>query len=413
LPVRGPLMSTPEEMRTRYNVLKPHLKGNLCRLWAAAEAAAIGRGGIRRVAEATGLSCARISAGLRELRGCQRPRRTSPAKRGPKFWEDKDPTLLSDLEGLVADEIAGSPVSEQTWVRSSTRRLRDKLRKKGHRVGHCTVHRLLRKLGFSLRANRKRRGSSQCPGRDEQFRYIAAQRERFRQSGLPSISVDTKQKELIGEFQKPGKTWCKKAAEVNDHDFTSMAECRAVPFGIYDMLRNEGHVTVGTSNDTPEFAVGAIARWWEHEGCAAYPRAVELLILVDCGGTNGARCKAWKLNLQERLCDRFGLTVTVCHYPPGCSKWNPIEHRLFSQISINWAGKPLKTLGVMLGYIRGTTTSTGLKVKAYLDEGTYRKGQKVSREAMDGLDIKHHETCPEWNYTIRPRDGSNRKGSAP
>ncbi len=406
-------MSTPEEVRTKYSLLKPHLKGHLHRLWAAAEAAAIGRGGIRHVAEATGLSCARISAGLRALRGCEQPRSATPAKRGPKFWEDKDATLVSDLKELLADEVAGSPVNEQTWVRSSTRRLRDKLREKGHQVGHCTVHRLLRKMGLSLRANRKRRGGSQCPGRDEQFQYIAAQKKLFRQSGLPSISVDTKHKELIGEFLRPGKAWCTDAAEVNDHDFTSMAEYRAVPFGIYDMLRNEGHVTVGVSNDTPEFAVSAIARWWEQEATVAYPGASELLILVDCGGTNGARCKAWKLNLQEKLCDRFGLTVTICHYPPGCSKWNPIEHRLFSQISINWAGKPLKTLGVMLGYIRGTTTSTGLKVKAYLDENTYRKGQKVSREEMERLNVKQHGTCPEWNYTIRPRKMINPRGVAP
>jgi Rhodopirellula transposase DDE domain len=397
-------MSTLEEIRKKYSLLEPQLKGNLRRLWAAAEAAAIGRGGIRRVAEATGLSCARISAGLRELRGCKPLRLATPAKRGPKFSEEKDSTLLSDLEELLADEVAGSPMNEQTWVRSSTRKLRDKLREKGHQVGHCTVHRLLRKLELSLRANQKRRGGSRCPGRDEQFQYIAAQKKLFRQAGFPSISVDTKHKELIGEFLRPGKTWCKEAAKVNEHDFTSMAECRAVPFGLYDVLKNEGYVTVGISNDTPEFAVSVIANWWQQEGTIAYPGATELLILADCGGTNGVRCKAWKQNLQEKLCDRFGLTVTVCHYPPGCSKWNPIERRLFSQISINWAGKPLRTLGVMLGYIRGTATSTGLKVKAYLDENTYRKGQKVSAEEMGRLNLKHHATCSEWNYTIRARN---------
>jgi hypothetical protein len=406
-------MSTSEEIRTRYSLLKPHLKGNLCRLWAAAEAAAIGRGGIRRVAEATGLSCFRISAGLRELRGCKPVRRASPAKRGPKFSEDKDPTLLRDLERLITDEIAGNPMSEQRWVRSSTLKLRDKLREQGHDVGHCTVYRLLKKLGFSLRANQKRRGGSRCRGRDEQFRYIASQKEAFRRAGRPVISVDTKKKELIGEFRNPGKAWCRVAAEVNEHDFTSTAEYRAVPFGIYDVLRNEGYVTVGISNDTPEFAVSAIANWWEQEGRKLYPGKAELLILADCGGTNGNRCKAWRLNLQEKLCDPFGLTITVCHYPPGCSKWNPIEHRLFSQISINWAGRPLKTLDLMLGYIRGTTTSTGLKVKAYLDESTYRKRVKVSREEMQGVDLKHHDICSEWNYTIRPRNRSKPRGFAP
>lgn len=396
-------MSTPEEIRARYSLLKPYLKGNLHRLWAAAEAAAIGRGGIRRVAEATGLSYFRISAGLRELRGYRPARRANPAKRGPKFSEDKDPTLLSDLERLIMDEIAGNPMSGQRWVRSSTLKLRDKLREQGHKVGHCTVYRLLKKLGFSLRANQKRRGGSRCPGRDEQFRYIASQKEAFRQAGRPVISVDTKKRELIGEFRNPGKAWCRAAIEVNEHDFTSTAECRAAPFGIYDVLRNEGYVTVWTSNDTPEFAVAAIASWWEFEGRKQYPATAELLILADCGGTNGNRCKAWRLNLQEKLCDHFGLTITVCHYPPGCSKWNPIEHRLFSQISINWAGRPLKSLELMLGYIRGTTTSTGLKVKAYLDENIYRKKAKVSREELERLDLRHHETRPEWNYTIRPR----------
>jgi transposase len=201
----GPLMSTAEEIRARYSLLKPYLKGNLHRLWAAAEAAAIGRGGIRRVAEATGLSYFRISAGLRELRGHRPARRANPAKRGPKFSEDKDPTLLSDLERLITDEIAGNPMSGQRWVRSSTLKLRDKLREQGHKVGHCTVYRLLKKLGFSLRANQKRRGGSRCPGRDEQFRYIASQKEAFRQAGRPVISVDTKKRELIGEFRNPGK----------------------------------------------------------------------------------------------------------------------------------------------------------------------------------------------------------------
>lgn len=277
-------MSTPEEIRARYSLLKPYLKGNLHRLWAAAEAAAIGRGGIRRVAEATGLSDSRISAGLRELRGQRPARRANPAKRGPKFSEDKDPTLLSDLERLITDEIAGNPMSGQRWVRSSTLKLRDKLREQGHKVGHCTVYRLLKKLGFSLRANQKRRGGSRCPGRDEQFRYIASQKEAFRQAGRPVISVDTKKRELIGAFRNPGKAWCRAAIEVNEHDFTSTAECRAVPFGIYDVLRNEGYVTVGTSNDTPEFAVAAIASWWECEGRKHYPAATELLILADCGG---------------------------------------------------------------------------------------------------------------------------------
>jgi hypothetical protein len=399
------LMTTADEIRAKYSLLKPYLKGNLRRLWAAAEASAIGWGGIRCVAGATGLSCEIVSSGLRELRaGGPMPKYGPHRKRGPKFSEDKDPTLISDLEELLGDEIAGNPMTQERWVRSSTHKLRDRLREKGHAVGHCTVYRLLKKMGFRLRVNKKRRGGSRAPGRDEQFQYIASQRKEFSEAGLPIISVDTKHKELIGDFLKPGKAWCRHAAEVNEHDFTSMAEHRAVPFGIYDLLRNAGHVTVGISNDTPEFAVNAIASWWVEDGKLAYPRAADLLILADCGGTNGCRCKAWKLHLQRKLCDRFGLRVTVCHYPPGCSKWNPVERRLFSQISINWAGRPLRTLEIMLGYIRGATTSTGLKVKAHLDETIYRKGQKVNREEMEELDLKHHDTCPKWNYTIRPRN---------
>jgi transposase len=334
----------------------------------------------------------------------QKPRRQSGSRRpGRPRIEEREPGITAALERLLADEIAGDPMGRALWVRSSLRRLRDALGKQGYRVDHCTVRKLLKKLGFTLKRNRKRRGGSQHPHRDEQFRYIAAQRAAFATASLPIISVDTKQKELIGNFRKRGRTWRRKPVEVNEHDFTSAAECRAVPFGIYDVRRNCGHVRVGISNDTPEFAVTAIAEWWQSDGRAAYHGARELLVLADCGGTNGHRHRAWKLNLQEKLCDALGVTVTVCHYPPGCSKWNPIEHRLFSQISTNWAGQPLRSLEVMLGYISGTTTWTGLTVTAQLDESTYRKGQKVSAEDVRFLHVKHHETCSDWNYTISPR----------
>ncbi|MBN9523436.1 ISAzo13 family transposase [bacterium] len=259
-------------------------------------------------------------------------------------------------------------------------------------------------MGFTLKKNQKRRGGSQHPGRDEQFRYIADRRAAFAAAGLPVLSIDTKEKALIGDFRNPGRAWQREPDEVNDHDFTSTAECRTVPFEIYDVGRNRGHVRVGVSNDTPEFAVSAVAERWRAEGRAAYPGAGELLVLADCGGTNGHRHRAWKLNLQEKLCDGLGLVVTVCHYPPGCSKWNPIEHRLFSQISTNWSGKPLRSLDLMLGYIRGTTMRTGLTVTAVLDETTYKKGQKVSMDDVRQLRVREHATCPEWNYTISPRD---------
>ncbi len=267
------------------------------------------------------------------------------------------------------------------------------------------VGRLLKKMGYSLRANERKQGQSRTnhPERDEQFRYIASRRDVFSSAGLPIISVDTKKKELIGNFRSPGKTWCKKPTEVNEHDYSSQAECLAVPFGVYDVMKNTGYVAVGLSHNTSEFAVSSISRWWQDEGRVVYPGVAELLILADGGGGNGYRSKAWRWNLQEKFCDPYRLTVTVCHYPPGCSKWNPIEHRLFSQITNNWAGEPLRSLAIMLGYIRGTTTTTGLTVKAILDEGIYPKGQKVSFKDVDALNLTSHEVCPEWNYTIRPR----------
>jgi hypothetical protein len=324
---------------------------------------------------------------------------------GRKLTEVKDPAILATLEELVENDVAGDPMGETRWVRASLHRLSEQLAERGHHASTTTVRRLLVKMGFAMRGNRRRQVHSKDPERDEQFRYIASQREKFKAAGLPVISVDTKKKELIGNFRNAGKAWCREAEEVDEHDFPSGAECRAVPFGVYDLARNRGHVGVGVSNNTPEFAVNAIAGWWREEGSLLYQGAEELLVLADGGGGNGSRARAWKWNLQVEVCDAFGLTVTVCHYPPGCSKWNPVEHRLFSQVSRNWAGKPLRTLDIMLACIRGTTTATGLKVTARLDERVYRKGQKVTREEMDGLRVRRHDTCPAWNYTISPRRG--------
>jgi transposase len=327
--------------------------------------------------------------------------------KGRQRIEEKYPGIAAALEVLLSDEIAlaGSPEGEQRWVRSSAKNLSQRLRELGFNVGRSTILGLLKRMGFSMRMNvRKRKGLCGDPApREEQFRYMKSQRKAFREGGLPMISVDTKKKELIGNFRKNGRAWCRKAPEVDEYDFASQAECLAVPYGIYDMTRNTGYVVVGLSHNTPEFAVTTIARWWQEEGHVTHAGANQLLIFADGGGGNGRRARAWKINLQEKLCDRFGLTVTVCHYPPGCSKWNPIEYRLFSQISKNWEGKPLRTLSIMLGYIRGTTTTTGLTVKACLDEGIYRKGQKVTREDMATLNLRPHDTNPEWNYTINPR----------
>jgi hypothetical protein len=327
---------------------------------------------------------------------------------GRKLTEEKYPTILTALERMLEDEVAGDPMTEQKWIRSSPRRLSERLTDEGYHVSGDTVARLLKKLGFSLKANKRKQGRLGCPDRDEQFKYIASQKQQFIRTRLPIISVDTKKKELIGDFRNKGKTWCRQAEEVNEHDFPGAAKCRAVPFGIYDPTRNEGYVYVGLSNDTPQFAVHSIARWWENEGRRKYPGANALLILADSGGSNGCRARAWKLSLQEMLCDEAGLTVTVCHYPTGCSKWNPIEHRLFNFISKNWEGQPLRTLEIMLGYIRGTSTVTGLSVKAFLDEGFYARGRRVTSDDIEGLRLKAHTVCPKWNYTLHPREAGSK-----
>jgi hypothetical protein len=263
---------------------------------------------------------------------------------------------------------------------------------------------LLRKLGYSLRVNAKKRETGAAhPDRQLQFETIQSQKQVFAAAGWPIISVDTKKKELIGNFKNAGRAWGQEAEAVNVHDFPHDALMRAVPYGIYDVSSQRGSVYVGSSADTPEFAVTALARWWEEEGRQRFPGAKGLLILADAGGSNGARSRSFKLHLQEQLSDRYGLSVTVCHYPTGCSKWNPIEHRLFSQISLNWAGKPLRSLEIMLNYIRGTSTQTGLTVRAACLEGTFEKGQKVSDDQMQHLNIEQHSVCSQWNYTIRPR----------
>jgi hypothetical protein len=378
------------------------------RLYAAVESNRLGWGGVARVREVTGLCAQTIARGRRQLVDLLQGKTLEPEWRpgpGRPRTEERHPAIKAALEELVSDEVAGMPDREQKWVRSSVAKLTKRLQAQGFQVGHNAVWALLKRMGFSLRTHvKKRRGiSPDSADRDRQFGYIAELRREFGEAGLPAISVDTKKKELIGNFRPRGRLWCREAPEVDQYDFASQAECVATPFGVYDLMKNAGYVAVGVSHNTPSFAVSAIARWWREEGCLTYPRADRLLILADGGGGNGSRSRAWKVSLQEMLCSRFGLEVTVCHYPPGCSKWNPIERRLFSQISSNWEGKVLRTLGVMLGYIRGTTTTTGLTVKACLDEAVYSKGQRVTRQELEGLALKHHSVCSQWNYTISPK----------
>jgi hypothetical protein len=306
------------------------------------------------------------------------------------------------LEALVEPETAGDPQSEPKWVRSSLRQLSRRLGEAGHAASPPTVGRLLRERDYSLRANSKQEAGKDHPDRGEQFRYLEAQKQAFLAAGKPVISVDTKKKELVGNFANAGQSWCQGPERVNTHDFRQDALGRAVPYGIYDLRRNRGAVYVGESADTPRFAVDAIVAWWRDEGQAAYPEAEELLVMADSGGSNGCQPRAWKGQLQEQLAHRLGLTVTVCHYPTGCSKWNPVEHRLFGPISINWAGQPLRTFERLVGLIRGTTTRSGLTVRAARLPGEYPTGETLSDPEMERLQLERHATCPRWNYTIRP-----------
>jgi len=289
------------------------------------------------------------------------------------------------------------------FTRRSLRHLSDELAALGHAACPGTVAGLLRGLGYSLRVNVKRFTGPHHPDRDRQFRQIEARIAEFRAEGLPVLSVDTKKKELVGNFGNGGAAWVGAPEEVNAHDFLTDAVCRAVPFGLYDVLANKGHVVVGTSADTPAFAAEAVARWWARCGCKRYRGAGELLILADSGGSNGCRPRLWKKCLQELVADRYGLDVTVCHYPRGASKWNPVEHRLFSHVSRNWSGVPLRSPELMLSLIRGTRTATGLVVTAEWTDRAYRRGVAVTAAQMAELNIEHHGLCPQWNYTIKPR----------
>lgn len=299
-------------------------------------------------------------------------------------------------------------MSQKKWLRSSLRNLSQRLKKAGHLISPPTVGRLLGKAGYSLRVNvKKREATAAHPERNSQFEYIETQKYDFLTAGWPVISIDGKKKELIGNYKQAGQAWVNEPEYVNVHDFGLTASAtkvaRAIPYGIYDLANNSGAVYVGQSGDAGEFAVAAIEQWWIKEGRVCYPKAQQLLILADGGGSNGWHPRLWKQQLQQVLCDRLGLRVTVCHYPVGCSKWNPIEHRLFGPISLNWAGKPLRTFEIMLAYLRGTTTKTGLKVSADLLEGEFKTGQRFKRDAQLALSLQHHTVCPEWNYSILPR----------
>lgn len=311
--------------------------------------------------------------------------------------------MIERIRALLKYETAGDPVSGLKWTRKTPEKIAQELASVEVDVSPNTVAKLLKNMGFRLRVNHKKVATSTSADRDEQFLYIAAQREKFEQEGLPIISVDTKKRELVGNFKNPGTTWSQKAVPVNDHDFRSDALGVAIPYGVYDVQANRACVSVGVSHDTSAFAVESIATWWREEGQTRYSQARQLLILADGGGSNSFQRRLWKFELQARLCDPHELTVTVCHYPTGTSKFNPIERRLFSQISKNWAGQPLLSYETILNFIQTTTTRSGLVVKPYLDSKEYPTKIKISNEQMEQLALSRHEVQPKRNYTLKPR----------
>jgi transposase len=382
----------------------PHLNEKQRRLLLATEAQALGYGGIVRVARAAGVSRPTIQKGLQELTqanpGADRVR--TPGG-GRKPLRTHDPTLLAALEALVDPDTRGDPMSPLRWTCKSTRQLAETLSERGHRVSYRVVAALLRELGYSLQAPRKTEEGSRHPDRDAQFRYLNEQIKAFLAQGLPVVSVDTKKKELVGRFKTGGQEWQPQGdpEPVQVHDFPDPALGKAIPYGIYDVGRNAGWVTVGQDHDTAAFAVASLRRWWEVVGSRTYPHAQRLLLSADGGGSNGYRVRLWKVELQA-FATATGLQVSVCHLPPGTSKWNKIEHRLFAHISMNWRGRPLVSHEVIVDLISATTTRTGLEVQAEFDTGTYPTKVKVSDAAMAALNITPHEFHGEWNYTISP-----------
>jgi hypothetical protein len=393
-------------IRQRFLDLAPNLDERTRRLWAATEAKAHGYGGVSLVARATGLSRPTIRAGLRELAaGGQPAGRIRRLGDGRKPLTAAQPGLPAALDALVEPTSRGDPESPLRWTCKGTRRLAGELVRQGFHVGRQKVAELLRDLGYSLQANRKTREGNQHPDRDAQFGSIAERVQEFQADGQPVISVDTKKKELVGDFRNNGREWrpAGRPAEVRVHDFLDDELGKAIPYGVYDVTANVAWVSVGTDHDTAEFAVATISRWWVRMGRPRYPRARRLLITADGGGSNGFRSRLWKVAVQ-RLADRTGLRVGVSHLPPGTSKWNKIEHRLFSQIAVNWRGEPLVRLEAVIRLIGATTTTTGLTVRAAIDPGRYPTGIKVTDGEIEAVNLHPAEFHGEWNYTIHPTE---------
>lgn len=401
---------TDEQLRWILDTVTPHLDERQRRILAGAQARALGRGGIVAVAEATGMSRSTVQAAVAEIdAGVEVSDRVRRAGGGRPKLIDKDPTLLTDLDDLVEPESRGDPMCPLRWTCKSTEQLAGALHEMGHQVSPDTVGRLLRAMGYSLQAPAKENEGAQHPDRDAQFGHLNAQVEAHLRTGAPVISVDTKKKEVVGNLANKGKEYQPKGTpvRVDVHDFPDPEVGKAIPYGVFDIAANEGFVVVGDDADTAAFAVSTIGRWWDMVGSAAYPEATRLLITADAGGSNGYRNRLWKRELGA-LAARTGLAITVCHFPPGTSKWNRIEHRLFSHISMNWRGRPLTSHQVVVDLIGATTTRTGLKVRAELDEGYYPTGTKVTDAELAAVPIAAHGFHGEWNYTVagtplRPR----------
>jgi hypothetical protein len=402
---------TIEAVRTKYDLLRHLMTERLRRQWAACEAQTLGRGGVTVVAQATGLSRTTIWSGLRELRQrTERPQDDLPPDRvraqggGRHLVEDNDPALLLALETLVEPTTRGDPQSPLRWTCLSTRHLALALRSQGHAVSHKTVGVMLDDLGYSLQANRKTREGQNHPDRNAQFEHINKRVQAFQKRGQPVISVDAKKKELVGNFRIAGREWRPKGEpeKVRSKDFPDKKLGKVIPEGVYDLSRNEGWVSVGIDHGTAAFAKATLKRWWPEMGARAYPEADSLLITADAGGSNGYRVRLWKVMLQE-LADETGLRISVCHFPPGTSKWNKIEHRMFCQITKNWRGRPLLSRAIVVNLIGDTKTKEGLHIQAELDTHEYPLGIEVSDEELAAIQIKEDTFHGEWNYTISPR----------
>jgi len=398
-------------IKKKFKMLSGYLQERTVRAWAAAEALGMGRGGISAVAAATGLSRTTVHTAVNELisKPAVRPDMVARQRKpggGRQRLTRKDPALLEELDRLIDPATRGDPESPLRWTSKSTTKLAAALTEAGHPISQRTVCDLLAEMGYSLQSVRKSREGAEHPDRDAQFQYIDRRVKEYLRASQPVISVDTKKKELVGDFKNPGREWQPKgrAEKVRVHDFADPRLGKVTPYGVYDLAANQGWVSVGVDHDTAEFAVESIRRWWRWMGRLRYPRAKRMLITADGGGSNGSRVRLWKVALQ-RLVNEIRIPVSVCHFPPGTSKWNKIEHRMFCHISQNWRGRPLVSREVIIALIGSTTTKQGLKIKAVLDERPYEAGIKVSKAELAQVKLEPADFHGEWNYTIRPQNG--------